>query len=57
VETPLLDGDVAFRQHTGGHTPAPNWPTFLDFASRYVQVRTAPVLAAAPVSADTRLKR
>lgn len=35
VETGLLDGEVAFRQHASGHTPAPNWPTFLDFAARY----------------------
>jgi predicted transcriptional regulator len=32
VETPLIDGDIAFRQHSGGHTPGPNWPTFLKFA-------------------------
>ena len=32
IETPLIDGDVAFRQHSGGHTPGPNWPTFLKFA-------------------------
>jgi hypothetical protein len=37
VETPLIDGDVAFRQHSGGHTPAPNWPTFLTFASHYIK--------------------
>lgn len=36
IETPLIDGDIAFRQHSGGHTPAPNWPTFLNFASRYM---------------------
>lgn len=36
METPLIDGDLAFRQHNGGHTPAPNWPTFLIFASRYL---------------------
>jgi hypothetical protein len=35
IETPLIDGDIAFRQHSGGHTPAPNWPTFLEFAARY----------------------
>lgn len=35
IETPLMDGEVAFRQHAGGHTPGPNWPTFLAFASRY----------------------
>jgi hypothetical protein len=37
IETPLIDGELAFRQHSGGHTPAPNWPTFLDFAGRYLQ--------------------
>ncbi|HTS24606.1 MAG TPA: hypothetical protein VMH81_01950 [Bryobacteraceae bacterium] len=35
IETGLMDGDVSFRQHTAGHTPAPNWPVFLTFASRY----------------------
>jgi hypothetical protein len=33
--TPLVDGDIAFRQHDQGHTDAPNWPTFLDFCGRY----------------------
>ncbi len=35
IETSLADGDVAFRQHSAGHTSAPNWPTFLTFADRY----------------------
>jgi GH35 family endo-1,4-beta-xylanase len=35
VETALINGDIGFRQHGGGHTPAPNWPTFIGFASRY----------------------
>jgi hypothetical protein len=35
LETALTAGDVAFRQHREGHTPAPNWPVFLEFASRY----------------------
>ncbi len=35
-EQTLLDsGDIAFRQHNGGHTIGPNWPYFLQFASRY----------------------
>ena len=43
IETPLIDGDIAFRQHSGGHTTAPNWPTFLTFASRYLmQPRLTP---------------
>jgi len=43
METPLTDGDVAFRQHSGGHTPGPNWPTFLTFASRYLKTSAARV--------------
>jgi hypothetical protein len=39
VETTLIDGDIAFRQHSGGHTPGPNWPTFLQFAERYFKVK------------------
>jgi len=35
IETALMGGDVAFRQHSSGHTPGPNWPTFLTFAERY----------------------
>jgi hypothetical protein len=37
VETGLMEGDLAFRQHAGGHTDGPNWPTFLEFAARYFQ--------------------
>jgi sialate O-acetylesterase len=35
-EASLTDGDLAFRQHGGGHTAAPNWPTFVRFAKRYL---------------------
>lgn len=34
--TPLIDGDLAFSQHHGGHTNGPNWPTFIEFAGRYI---------------------
>lgn len=37
IETGLMDGDIAFRQHSSGHTDAPNWPVFLDFAARYFE--------------------
>ena len=43
LEKPLTDGDVAFRQHSSGHTPGPNWPTFLTFASRYLKTSAARV--------------
>ncbi|HWD18284.1 MAG TPA: acetylxylan esterase [Verrucomicrobiae bacterium] len=44
VNTPLIAGDLAWRQHSGGHTTGPNWPTFLQWANRYVQ----PAPAATP---------
>jgi (4-O-methyl)-D-glucuronate---lignin esterase len=37
IGTALIDGDLAFRQHDDGHSPAPNWPTFLKFADRYLK--------------------
>lgn len=37
IETALINGDLGYRQHTGGHTPIPNWPTFYEFASRYLE--------------------
>jgi len=48
-ETALTDGDIAFRQHRAGHTTGPNWPTFLQFASRYFPSATpaAPTVATA----------
>jgi hypothetical protein len=36
IKTALTAGDLAFRQHSAGHTLGPNWPVFLDFASRYL---------------------
>ncbi len=42
IETALISGDMAFRQHSDGHTPVPNWPTFLDFASRYLHAPAQP---------------
>jgi hypothetical protein len=52
IETALIDGDMAFRQHSGGHTPAPNWPTFLTFASRYI--KASPSSPITPTAAAAR---
>jgi hypothetical protein len=41
IETALTTGDIAFRQHSGGHTPGPNWPVFIDFAARYFDAPAA----------------
>lgn len=40
IETTLINGDIAFRQHSGGHTTGPNWPYFIQFASRYFDAKT-----------------
>jgi Glucuronyl esterase, fungi len=47
MEAALIDGDIAFRQHSGGHTTGPNWPTFLTFANRFIK---GPPVAAAALS-------
>lgn len=33
--TALVDGEIAFRQHAGGHSTGPNWSTWIAWASRY----------------------
>ncbi|MFO1476544.1 MAG: acetylxylan esterase [Verrucomicrobiota bacterium] len=38
VETGLTNGDLAWRQHSGGHTTGPNWPAFLTWAGRYIHL-------------------
>jgi hypothetical protein len=35
IETGVVEGDLAFRQHAGGHTVGPNWSHLLTFADRY----------------------
>ena len=34
VNTGMLDGELAWRQHDGGHTDGPNWKYFLPWADR-----------------------
>ncbi|MDB6130914.1 MAG: acetylxylan esterase [Verrucomicrobiales bacterium] len=38
----LTNGDIAFRNHEGGHSDAPDWPVFLEFAEKYFQ-KTQPI--------------
>jgi lysophospholipase L1-like esterase len=47
VGTALVDGELAWRMHSGGHTTGPNIDTFVTWASRYVK---AP--AVKPAAAD-----
>ena len=37
VLTGLLDGELAWRQHNGGHTDAPNFQYFIPWASRVIR--------------------
>jgi len=36
INTALTNGELAWREHDGGHTDAPNWPAFLKWADRYI---------------------
>jgi lysophospholipase L1-like esterase len=43
----LIGGELAWRQHDGGHTNVPNFPAFFEWAARYI---TSPGLASAVVT-------
>jgi lysophospholipase L1-like esterase len=42
VNAGLLDGQLAWRQHDGGHTDAPNWKYFIPWADKFLDYRAAP---------------
>ena len=37
VNAGLLDGQLAWRQHDGGHTDAPNWKYFIPWADKFLK--------------------
>lgn len=39
--TGLLDGHLAWRQHTGGHTDAPNVKYFIEWADKFIDYGTS----------------
>jgi hypothetical protein len=41
VNTGLLDGALAWRQHDGGHTDAPNWKYFIPWADRILKHKSS----------------
>src|SRR5262247_4212332 len=41
VNVGMLDGQLAWRQHDGGHTDGPNWRYFIPWADRMFQRRLA----------------
>jgi len=42
VNTGLLDGQLAWRQHDAGHSDAPNWKYFKPWADKFLNYRAAP---------------
>src|ERR1700688_1691403 len=36
VNQGLLDGQLAWREHDGGHTDAPNWKYFIPWADKFL---------------------
>jgi len=41
--TGLLDGELAWRQHDGGHTDAPNFQFFIPWASKFLKYTRTPL--------------
>jgi lysophospholipase L1-like esterase len=41
VKVGLLDGELAWRQHDGGHTDGPNWKYFIVWADKFLHHKAA----------------
>jgi (4-O-methyl)-D-glucuronate---lignin esterase len=41
ADVALISGDVGYRMHTGAHTPAPDYETFLEFCAKYFKAPPA----------------
>ena len=54
VNTSLLDGHLAWRQHDGGHTDGPNWKYFIPWATRSIRYTAPPP---PPIAADLAVPR
>jgi hypothetical protein len=48
----LIGGELAWRQHEGGHTSGPNWPAFFDWVGQYIKALPLPP-SLAPTSAQS----
>ncbi|MBM3724898.1 MAG: hypothetical protein FJW40_05690 [Acidobacteria bacterium] len=54
VNTARMDGQLAWRQHDGGHTDLPNWKYFIPWAGKMLGVETQPP---PPFQADVAVPR
>lgn len=43
LDVGYISGDIAYRYHNGGHTDAPDWPAFFQFAVKYIKASTLSV--------------
>ena len=43
----LIGGELAWRQHEGGHTSGPNWPAFFEWVGQYIKAPPLPQSEAA----------
>jgi hypothetical protein len=39
IDVAYIAGDIAYRYHSGGHTDAPDWPAFFQFAAKYFKTK------------------
>ena len=47
VNVSLLDGQLAWRQHDGGHTDGPNWKYFIPWANKMLKIKAEAATSAA----------
>jgi len=50
----LISGELAWRQHSGGHSVAENWPSFIEWASQFIK---APSSQASALAGDQPVPR
>jgi hypothetical protein len=48
VGVALVDGELAWRMHSGGHTTAPNIDTFVSWAAKYWDTKHTPPMKSGP---------
>jgi lysophospholipase L1-like esterase len=54
----LIGGELAWRQHDGGHEVTPNWPYFFDWAANYISAPPLPSnTTPLPIPADLPVPR
>jgi lysophospholipase L1-like esterase len=51
----LVGGELAWRQHDGGHEAGPNWPIFFDGVAQYITVPAPPGGAVLLAASSTEL--